>query len=65
MRNKEARAAYGYPPGNLVEDQINFVTEYVACAIVDGTSDENLKRLSISFRCRVRRTSDSDLNSGS
>lgn len=30
---------------NLVEDQINFVTEYVACAIIDGTSKENLNRI--------------------
>ncbi len=29
----------------LVEDQINFVTEYVACAILDGTSKKNLNRI--------------------
>lgn len=33
------------PPGNIVEDQINFVTEYMACAIVDGTTDEKYERV--------------------
>jgi hypothetical protein len=32
-------------PSNLVEDQINFVTEYVACAIIDGTGEERYKRI--------------------
>lgn len=36
---------YGYPPGNLVEDQINFMTQYVACAIIDGTGDENCEKI--------------------
>jgi hypothetical protein len=36
---------YGYPAGNLVEDQINFVTQYVACAIIDGTSDERIEKI--------------------
>lgn len=35
---------YGYPPGNL-KDQINFVTEYVACAIIDGASDEKFEKI--------------------
>lgn len=30
---------------DIVEDQINFVTQYVACAICDGTSKENLNRI--------------------
>lgn len=36
---------YVSPPGNLVENQINFVTEYVACAIIDGTSDQNYGKI--------------------
>lgn len=44
---------YCYPPGNLVEDQINFVTQYVACAILDGTSDKNIKKIEhfLSMQC--------------
>ena len=30
---------------NLVEDQIDFITQYIGCAILDGTSKETLDRI--------------------
>jgi hypothetical protein len=30
---------------NLVEDQIDFITQYIGCAILDGTSKQNLDRI--------------------
>lgn len=44
---------YCYPSGNLVEDQINFVTQYVACAILDGTSNKHIKKIEhfLSMQC--------------
>jgi hypothetical protein len=30
---------------NLVEDQIDFVAQYIACAILDGTGKDNLARI--------------------
>jgi hypothetical protein len=32
-------------PGDIVEDQIDFVTQYIACALVNGTGDERFKRI--------------------